>query len=228
MKKLLALITSFLSLLLIPGTVFAFTSGPVGVNGLRAYAGPQAGQVTLEWQRASTQGENYSIHYGTASGAYQFMASYVGYVSTYTVKGLTPGQRYFFVVERIWTGNQSAGWNGEASMVAPRGPVTVVGTAGPIGRNLLTAKTGSKKGTVDLAWKRFFNDTQLFNIVYGVVPGQYIYGVLGARDSTPQDLGTYTFTVGALQSGKRYYFALVPQRSDTGQYVTPWVSAVAR
>lgn len=227
MKKVIALLSSLIALFLVVSSVSA-SSGPVGRNGLRVFQGPGAGEVTLEWQRFFLDGENFSIHYGTSSKAYQFAAPYVGYVSTYTVSGLTPGQRYFFAVEGIRVGNVSAGSDGEVSIVAPRGLVTVIGTSGPIGRNFLVAKPGKKSGTVDLSWKRFFNDTQLYNVVYGLKPGQYTYGVLGAIDTTPEDLGNYTYTIGALQPGKRYYFALVPQRSGTGQYITPWVSAVAK
>lgn len=230
MKKVLVLIASFMTLLLVTTSVSAATSGPIGRNGLRAYPGPGKGQVTLEWQRYSLTGENYTVHYGTVPGAYQFLAPFVGYIATYTVSNLQPGQRYYFVLEGIQTGNISAGWDGEVTAVAPRGTVTVVGTPGPIGRNNLIAKPGSKKGTVNLAWKRFFNDTQLYNIVYGFQPGNYIYGVLNAIDTTPSDLGTYTYTVGALQSGRRYYFALVPSRPSFGGgiYVTSEVSTLAR
>lgn len=203
------------------------SSGPVGRNMLRAYAGPGVGEVTLEWQRYFLDGENFNLHYGTASGSYPWAINSIGYISTYTIKGLTPGTRYYFIVEGIRTGSVSAGHDGEVSVVAPGSPVEVV-INGPVGRNSMIAKTGSKVGTVDLSWKRFFNDTQLYNIVYGEKPGQFIYGVLNAIDTTPKDPGNYTYTIGGLVSGKRYYFALVPQRNGQGIYVSTEISAVAR
>ncbi len=232
MRKYSALVGSFavalLLFLLLPSTAnAAAAAGPVGSNGLRAYLGPGTGEITLEWSRVSTSGENYSVYYGTASKVDQFIAPYVGYIATYTVRNLTPGQRYYFRLHRIWTGNVDVGYDGEVSAVAPRNPTTVV-INGPVGRNFLTAVPGAKRGTVHLAWKRFFNDTELYNIVYGLKPGQFIYGVLNAVDTTPADPGTYTYDIGALQSGRRYYFAVVPQRGGQAIYVTSEVSAIAR
>ncbi len=203
------------------------SSGPVGRNALKAYAGPGVGEVTLEWHRYFLDGENFTIHYGTSSGNYPFAATRIGYISTYTIKNLTPGTKYYFTVEGIRTGDVSAGSDGEVSVVAPGTAVEVV-INGPVGRNLLVAKTGSKKGTVDLAWQRFFNDTQLFSVVYGTIPGKFTYGALNAVDTIPTDKGTYTYTVSGLTSGKRYYFALVPQRNGQGIYTSSEVSAVAR
>lgn len=201
-------------------------SGPVGRNGLRAYAGPGVGQITLEWQRFAVDGENYSIHYGTATNQYPNVLSHVGYIATYTVKNLTPGTKYYFVLEGFRSGNVSAGWDGEVSMVAPSGPVTVIGTAGPVGRNMLVGKPGPKSGQVTLSWVRFFPDTEKYSIVYGILPGVYTFGYLNAIDTTPQD-NNYSFVISSLTPGKRYYFALDPQRSGTGIYITAEISVVA-
>ena len=204
----------------------AASSGPVGRNALRAYAGPGVGEVTLEWQRYFPDGENFSVHYGTLSNGYSRVNPRVGYISTYTVKGLTAGTKYYFAVEGIRVGNVSAGWDGEVSMVAPGTPTIVADTAGPVGRNLLTVKPGPKSGQVTLNWTRYFPDTEKYHIVYGVVPGKYAYGVLNAIDTTPQD-SNYSYVVGALNSGTRYYFALEPQRNGVPIYSTAEVSAVA-
>jgi len=201
-------------------------SGPVGRNGLRAYAGPGVGQVTLEWQRYFVDGENYTIHYGTTSGKYIYQADHVGYISTFTVKGLTPGTKYYFAVEGFRAGNTSAGWDGEVSVIAPANPVVVMTTAGPVGRNMLVAKAGPKKGQVTLNWSRFFPDTEKYSIVYGTMPGVYSYGFLNAIDTTPQD-NNYSFVISNLNSGTRYYFALDPQRNGTGIYISSEVSTVA-
>ncbi len=204
----------------------AAVSGPVGRNALRAYAGPGVGQVTLEWQRYAIDGENYTVHYGTVSGKYNYQADHIGYISTFTVKGLTPGTKYYFAVEGFRTGNTSAGWDGEVSAVAPASPTIVAGTVGPVGRNMLVAKAGPKKGQVTLNWVRFFPDTERYSIVYGTAPGVYSYGFLNAIDTTPQD-NNYSFVINNLTSGTRYYFALDPQRNGTGIYVTSEVSTVA-
>jgi len=201
-------------------------SGPVGRNGLTAYPGPGVGEVTLEWQRFFSDGENFTVHYGTVSKVYPYTAPYVGYISTFVVKGLTPGTKYYFVVEGIRVGNVSAGWDGEVSAVAPASAVNVAVTAGPVGRNLLNVKAGPKTGQVTLNWTRFYADTEKYNIVYGLKPGSYSYGLLNAIDTTPQD-NLYSYVIGSLNSGTRYYFALIPQRSGTGTYVTSEVSVVA-
>jgi hypothetical protein len=201
-------------------------SGPVGRNGLTAYPGPGVGEITLEWGRHFSDGENFSIHYGIVSKVYSYAVQNIGYISTYVVKGLTPGTKYYFVVEGIRVGNVSAGWDGEVSAVAPASAVTVAVTAGPVGRNLLIAKAGPKKGHVTLSWTRFYPDTEKYNVVYGLKPGVYSYGLLNAIDTTPQD-SNYSYVIGALNSGTRYYFALIPQRSGNGTYVTSEVSVVA-
>lgn len=201
-------------------------SGPVGRNGLRAYAGPGVGEVTLEWQRFFIDGENFNIRYGTKSKEYPYQVQKVGYISTYIVKGLTPGTKYYFVIEGIRTGNVSAGWDGEVSMVAPSSPTVVAVTSGPVGRNLLIGKPGPKKGEVTLNWTRFFPDTEKYHVVYGTTPGKYSYGLLNAVDTTPQD-NNYSATIGSLSSGQRYYFALEPQRGGTAIYISSEVSVVA-
>lgn len=201
-------------------------NGPIGRNGLRAYAGPNAGEVTLEWQRYYLDGENFSIHYGIKSKVYPYEARSVGYISTFIVKGLTPGTKYYFVVEGIRAGGVTAGWDGEVSMVAPSSSVSVVVTAGPIGRNFLTVTPGPNKGEVTLNWQRFNPDTEKYSVVYGTIPGKYTFGLLSAVDTTPQD-NSYSYVIRALTSGTRYYFALEPQRSGQGMYITAEVSTVA-
>ncbi len=205
------------------------TSGPVGRNGLRAYPGPGKGEITLEWGRASLYGENYQIHYGNASGKYIYQTPQVGYIATYTVKSLRPGSRYYFALEGFTTGNVTRGWDGEVSAVAPGSSVTVQGTAGPVGRNSLKAASGPKSGEVTLTWWKFYDDTTGYDIVYGEAPGQYRYGAANAVEITNSKT-YFTFTVGALKSGRRYYFALLPKRTGTqgGAYVTSEVSVVAR
>ena len=211
------------------GVSTTVTAGPTGLNGLRAYPGPGRGEVTLEWSRASVNAESYSIHYGSGSGYYQFLASHVGNIATYTVRGLTPGQRYYFGLERIWIGDASQGISGEVVATAPTTPVTVIGTAGPVGRNVLTGTSGPQVGQVTLKWRRFFTDTVGYSVVYGDFPGQYVYGANNAIDASNVSQNDFSFTVSSLKSGHRYYFAIVPVRSSTGgAYTTAEVSVVSR
>lgn len=231
-KKLLTsvalVIASFVFLLVPNSASAATTAGPVGSNGLRAYPGPGKGQVTLEWARVSLSGENYSIHYGTASNTYQYLADHVGYIATYTVSNLVPGQRYYFVLERIWTGNVSQGWEAgaEVSTVAATGTTTPAVTSGPIGRNLLTAKAIGG-GKVKLTWRKFFSGSEAWHVVYGEKPGDFKYGALNAVMAQPGQ-GDYSYTVAALKPGKRYYFAIVPVVNGVALYETAEVAVVAR
>ncbi len=201
-------------------------AGPVGSNGLRAYPGPGVGQVTLEWSRVSLSGENYSIHYGTSSKNYPFLADHVGYLATYTVNNLTPGQVYYFVLERFWTGNASQGWDGEVSVTAPGFASSPEVTAGPIGRNLLTASTLGN-GQVKLSWNQYFSDTNGWHIVYGTIPGRWQWGVLNAVNAVP-GITSYSFDIGLLPVGQRVYFALSPVRGGQAQYITAEVSVVVQ
>lgn len=221
-------------MLLVMGSVnslhAAYTSsGPVGNNAVRAYSGPGTGEVTVEWQRASMNGENYSIWYGTQLGAYPNSADHIGYITTFTVKNLTPGTRYYFGLQPIWSGNSLQPISGVVSAVAPTKPTVVIGTAGPIGRNMLTAKKGPKSGEVTLTWNKFFADTEGYNVVYGLLPGKYIYGAIDAVKVTNGSQKAFSYTVGSLKSGTRYYFALVPKRANVGgTYITSEVSTTAK
>jgi hypothetical protein len=162
MKRIIVTLTliiiSFVFLFYAKPASAAVSSGPVGSNGLRAYSGPGRGQVTLEWSRVSTSGENYSIHYGTSSQSYAYLADHIGYVATYTISNLTPGQTYYFALERIWTGNVSVGWEAgvEVKAVAATGSTSPAVTSGPIGRNYLIASAVGN-GKVKLTWRKFFS-----------------------------------------------------------------------
>jgi hypothetical protein len=224
----LALVISAFAFLAIasPAHAATVTAGPAGVNGLRAYPGPDKGSVTLEWSRVTLTGENYSVRYGTSSGNYPWIADHVGYIATYTVKNLTPGVRYYFALERIQVGNVSLGWSGEVSAVAPAFSTLPVVTAGPIGRNLLTAQSVGS-GKVKLSWRRYFSDTESWHVVYGTRPGQFQYGILSAVTTTP-GVSNYNYTIGALPRGKRMYFALVPVRGGQAVYITAEVSTIVK
>jgi hypothetical protein len=65
MKRLTALIFCSLAFLALSNpsksSAVGFTSGPVGINGLRAYSGPGVGQITFDWSRVSLTGENSQV-----------------------------------------------------------------------------------------------------------------------------------------------------------------------
>lgn len=97
----------------------------------------------------------------------------------------------------------------------------------PVNRNLLSVKSGPKKGEVTLSWTRYYSDYGKYGIVYRNAPGKYMYGVLNAGSSSSQS-NTYSYTIGALKSGTKYYFAIeISQTNSKKAYVSPEVSIVA-
>lgn len=229
MKKFLPtiLLTVVLFLISASNTSAATTAGPVGLNGLRAFTGPERGQITLEWARVTLTGENYTIRCGTQSGWYPLVYSHVGYIASYTVSNLTPGQRYYCVLERIQTGDVSIGWMGEVSQVAGVGMSTPVVSAGPTGRNHLTAVSNGN-GEVTLTWMQFFADTSSWHLVFGTKPGSYQWGALNIV-RTASGVTQYSYTVKSLPRGTRVYFALVPvDGAGNARYITAEVSTVVR
>ncbi len=226
MKKL-PILTVFSSLVIFtaflvsPSSAHA-ASGPVGLNNLRAEAGPGAGQITLNWHRYNSDVTGYSIQYGTAPGRYVYGVTNTGNVVTYTVGSLTPGVRYYFLITPYRNGQIDKSVSPEISEVALSTPHTVIGTAGPYSPRRTTATSGPAAGQVTLTWNKLLPNVNNYGVVYGLLPGQYIYGANNIGDTTK-------FTIGGLSSGTRYYFALIPQLDDgTGIYVTAEVSQVAR
>jgi hypothetical protein len=228
MKRLTVLIFCSLAFLALSNpsksSAIGFTSGPVGINGLRAYSGPGVGQITFDWSRVSLTGENYTIRCGTVSGFYPFVYSHVGYIATYTAYNLVPGQRYYCVLERIQIGDVSIGWSGEVSALAATGVSSPAVPSGPVGRNQLTA-TAIGGGKVVLKWKQFFSDTTSWHLVFGTKPGQFEWGALNIVNTAP-GVTDYSYTVNLLTPGQRVYFALVPVRSGVAFYITAEVSVV--
>lgn len=201
-------------------------SGPVGLNQVRTEAGPGAGQVTLNWSRYSPVVDNYKIFYGTKSGTYQYATSDIGNNVVESIGYLTPGVRYYFLIKGYSQGNPLPLVSPEVSEIASSAQKAVVGTAGPYGPRALTAVSGPASGQVALTWRTLNPDTRSFSVVYGVQPGVYIYGALNAVTNTSQG-ALNSFTVGALNPGQRYYFAVVPQ-GGTLSYSSAEVSQVAR
>jgi hypothetical protein len=81
--------------------------------GPRAETGPNAGQVTLYWDKVAGA-DYYNITYGPSSLNYQWGAPNVGNVSQYTVSGLEPGFPYYFIISAV----NSCGSSGARQEVA--------------------------------------------------------------------------------------------------------------
>lgn len=78
------------------------------VCGVRAYAQPAAGSVTLVWRDGDPTVAGYDVYYGTASGVYTNVVD-VGDSTNATITGLEVGPTYYFAVTAYNTnGVQSA------------------------------------------------------------------------------------------------------------------------
>ncbi len=247
-KKMYALIASSAvlgALLLGPISAFASTSGPVNPYSFSVKAGSQAGTVDVMWSDDGATNQ-YDIDYGTDPNNLTYgsvaMPFNAGSTNSFEVGSLTPGVTYYFSLVGE-TGN-GANNSGPVSIKAPgkAGSSNVLGvstgpgmaasgntsevlgtsvTSGPVGQYSFSATTGSAAGTVNLMWKDD-GSSAAYDIVYGTIPGQYVYGLVG-MPFNPRT--TNSFTVGSLVKGKRYYFALV---SEGTQITSNPVSAVAR
>jgi hypothetical protein len=78
-----------------------------------------AAQVTLSWNPNSESDlAGYKIHYGTASGLYTFHLD-VHNVTTYTLTGLTAGQRYYFAATAYNASGSESGYSNQVSFSPP-------------------------------------------------------------------------------------------------------------
>lgn len=96
-----------------PGSAPTISSTSSGVN-----------SVTLNWIKASDPVSYYAIEYGTTSGSYQYGASNIGNVTTYTVNSLSPKTTYFFRV-RAGNGCTPGAWSNEVSSTTSGGVVVL-------------------------------------------------------------------------------------------------------
>lgn len=244
--KLLSYITSFFIgvfiFFLIPVSAHAqVTSGPVNPYSLWAKSGPTAGQVTLYWTDDGTASQ-YDVMYGTAAGQNMWGALNIGAVqdavNSYAVGALTPGTTYYFSLVAkqgdtfvATTGPVSAkAAGGQVVTAAAAAPVQAAQaaapavSAGPVSDYTFKAETGATAGTVDLSWMDKDTASQ-YDLVYGTEQGKYMFGVQNVQEISG---GTMKFTVGALESKKRYYFALVAESSGKTILTTDSISAIAR
>lgn len=66
----------------------------------KAEIGPGSGEVSLSWQKSSGA-DYYNITYGPSSLNFLWGAPNVGNVDKFTVKGLTPGKPYYFIIAGV-------------------------------------------------------------------------------------------------------------------------------
>jgi predicted phage tail protein len=151
--------------------------------------------VTLKWEPPADNGgasiTNYTIYYGRSSGNYTKKIT-VGNITTYTVTGLTNGQKYYFAVSAINAVGES-----EKSIEVSAMPCTV-----PSAPKNLNAVAGN--GNVTLTWAPPIDDggTSITNytIYYGTTSGNYTNNIT---------VGNVTkYTIANLTNGQKYYFAV--------------------
>ncbi|OGG03209.1 hypothetical protein A2W14_02180 [Candidatus Gottesmanbacteria bacterium RBG_16_37_8] len=203
-----------------------------------AKSGPTGGEVTLYWDEVA-YADRYAVAYGRESGNYVYGATNIGgsNARSYTVKGLTPGIKYYFslAAARDCTSspfsNEVTAWAGGAAPLsgasASQGGVTVRsgGTdmsyqTKPQTASNLSVWSGPGVGQVTMKWWHK-EDVDNYHVVYGTAMGQYQYGALNIGKVTQ-------FTVGSLSPGKAYYFALVPVKGDRALYTGQAVRGVAK
>ena len=166
---------------------------PSPPRNLTAIAGNAS--VTLSWEPPADDGgmavTNYTIYYGTISVNYT-MNMTVGNITSYTITGLTNGQRYYFAVSAINEVGESEKSN-EVSAV----PCTV-----PSAPQNLTAVAGNRN--VTLTWEPPADNGSMsvtnYTVYYGTTPGNYTNNI------TVGNITSYTIT--GLINGQRYYFAV--------------------
>src|SRR5690606_28710853 len=161
-----------------------------------------------------------NLAYGPSSNSHLYGVVGLGDSSSYIVRGLTPGQRYYFSLSPVVNGTGLA-YMGEVSAIATGTGTAKTASSGsqativalPSGNTgmpwSLSAVTGSNAGEVNLSWTNTQTSTvDGFDLVYGSKNGLNEHGYQGIRQS-----GTnYTFTVGKLISGQRYFFQILPEK----------------
>lgn len=216
-----------------------FPPAPVGV---RAVSGPNAGEVTLFWNQ-SPHANRYAVAYGESSKNYLYGADNIGgeNATSYTVRFLKPGQKYYFSLAAARDCSSSS-FSQEVSVFAMGGkavmpPVSdqTASKAGqpsiekqssvsmPIQQGMglnLHAVSGPNIGEVTLSWNHA-DSANDYHLVYGTSPGQHQYGALNIGN-------IQSFTVRYLNPGSAYYFALVPIFDNRPLYTSAEIKAWAK
>lgn len=101
------------------------------------------GEVILNWLKLAQNADKYTIAYGVQPGTYIYGLPDVGNVNSFTVRFLTPGTRYYFVVRGV-NGCMPGPWSQEWSAVAPGGRELSIGGVDIGGGSPLPGNTGTK------------------------------------------------------------------------------------
>ena len=101
-------------------------SAPAAPAALTASTGSNTGEVILKWTRPAGA-TNYHVIFGDSSGNYQYGATNIGNVSSYTVKSLSPGKLYYFRVSAV-NNCASSAFSNEASARAKGAGLSSGGT----------------------------------------------------------------------------------------------------
>jgi hypothetical protein len=169
-----------------------------GTVSLTGIAAPPAGGATLyRVYAATTPGGESSTMYASPT------------TTSYTVRGLTPEQTYYFTVAAV-AGAAVGAQSGEISAV----PVT---PAPPTG---LTAAIGSATGTVALQWNASTGATG-YKVYEGTTPG-------GESNTAIAGIATTSYTATGLTSGQTYYFRVAAAANGIHGARTGEVSAAAK
>lgn len=105
-------------------------SPPGGTPQLLSATAKGSNQIVLNWALAANPVSHYLVSYGQASGQYIYGNPNVGGqgITSYTVGALSPGRKYYFVVQAI-NGCTPGNFSNEVSAVA--GGVAVINTPTP-------------------------------------------------------------------------------------------------
>lgn len=100
------------------------------------------------------------------------------------------------------------------------GSVLAAEGGGPAGKLMLRASSGPNAGEITLRWGNA-DSADNYHLVFGTNPKSMKYGALNIGKSN-------VYTVGKLNPGTKYYFALVPVVNNMALYTSEWVSAFAK
>jgi len=97
-------------------------TAPAVPANLTVVSGPGRGEATLGWNKVNGA-THYTVTYGTESGNYQYGSPNIGDTSRFTIRGLVPGQVYYFVITAVNL-CASSGYTSQVSALAGYGTIT--------------------------------------------------------------------------------------------------------
>ncbi len=178
------------------------TLAPAAPTGLAA-AAAGAGSLKLTWS-ASSGATSYSLLEGTSAGGEGAAPAQTGINgSTVTLTGLTPGRQYFFKVQAVDAGGNSAASAEASGTVVPAVPT-----------GLAAAAAGA--GSLKLTWTASSGATS-----YSLLEGTSAGGEGGTASKT--NISGATVTLTDLTAGQQYFFKL--QAVDAGGMSAPSAEA---